>query len=1217
MITKRNLKSPTIAAHRSWLVLLLFLLGAIMPTGAVAQLTVGHITGNVRDRSGAIVPGARVTLTSEATGTASNTVSTATGAYTFELVNPGAYSMRVESPGFAAQIVHGIQVHIQESVTQDYTLGVGDISQQVTVTSSVPLLQAESASIGQVVDGKQINDLPLVGRDWTTLAHLAAGTTTTGNGGVSGLSFSANGVNATQNDFRLDGIDDNLEFYGGFGTISIQGTTSIVPPPDAIQEFNLQTGNMSAAFGHSTGSVVNAVVKGGTEQFHGDLWEYLRNNVFNANDYFANLHGTARPAYHEHQFGGTIGGPVRIPTTRLALKKTFFFFDTQRVRILAPVAYNSSVPTTSMQASGFTNLKDLINFNSGTHTDNLARMFPNGTVFDPATTRAVTAGQVDPTTGLRATSSGFVRDPFYAGSVAGVTNYVGQTAALNSLPASRLDPNAIKILNLYPTPNEAGLVNNYYLAPDINLTLNQYDIRIDHDFNDSNLLWGVFNWYHAFQTTPGALPGLAFGGTYGGGTDDSPHYASAFSYTHIFSPSLTNSLNVGVQSSTNLNTPPNGNTTGIPAQFGISGASTGPGLGGLPQIVLSSFTTLGFSGYNPVTNNVSSYEIQETLTKIHNNHTFNFGYEVTLIRARLRQPTAGAGTMTFNGQFTDIPSKANGFTSLADLLLTPALSSVPSGLNYQGGVSAFTKSTAATIHNERLYNAGYVQDDWKVTPSLTLNLGLRYDYYGAPIEDNDHQANMVGGNGGNGPGGIYYIPNSTCLQTTPKFLALLAKDNITPTCTGNRSLSNVQNKNFAPRIGLAYRLRPDFVIRAGYGIAYGSLANIGAAPYVLGNNFPFVYSVTLTAPSPVAPVTLSNGMLPVLENVFGSVDLSNPAAANPAGANLAGRVFSYQTPYTQTFNLTLQKQIGRSDSVQVAYVGDVGRHLDARGLDNVPSVIAPPGTSTTSLIPFPDFAIGGAYLTTNATSSYNSLQTVYTHQFGAGLSVLANYTYSKCMTDQASIMDGITYRAEWLPGFGIKSDYTLCPNDATHVVHASGSYDLPVGRGRQFLRSANLLEQVLVGGWGTNYIVTYQSGQPFTIGCLTGTTTYFGCNANKVPGVSMTANAHTINRWINPAAFTAPPTATAIGQTDYSPLGGTSEQARGPSFYNVDASLFKELPIKDAVHLQFRAEAYNLLNHAQFANPSSGNATGNTNFTVISASRNQPRILQFALKLFY
>ena len=1232
-----------VSRRRSLQVLLIFVASVLLSVTANAQLTVGHVTGHVQDNSGALVSGAHVILTNEATGVSANAISTSTGTYTFEQVNPGTYTVRVEATGFAPQVAKGLQVHIQESITQDYSLAVGDVSQQVTVETAAPLLQSESASVGQVVDSKAINDLPLVGRDWTTLAHLAAGTTTTGsngsagNGGASGLSFSANGVNATQNDFRLDGIDDNMEFYGGFGTISIQGTTSIVPPPDAIQEFNLQTGDLSAAFGHSTGSVVNAVIKSGGDQFHGDLWEYLRNDAFNANDFFANLHGTPRPAYHEHQFGGTVGGPVRVPGTKFALRKTFFFFDTQRVRLLQPVPHNSSVPTAAMQNSRFTNLQDLFGFSGGTHTDGVQRIFPNGTVFDPATTRIVRAGARDTVSGLTNTSGADVniRDPFYQGSVAGISTFVGKNAQLNMLPASRLDPNAIKILRLYPDPSTSGLINNFYTAPDINLTLNQYDIRIDHNLNDTNLLWGVFNWYHAFQTTPGALPGLAFGATYGGGTDDSPHYATAFSYTHIFTPTLTNSLNVGVQSSTNLNVPPNGNTPGIPASFGIQGESTGPGLGGLPQIVYagSTFTTLGFAGYNPVTNNVTSYEIQETLTKLYKSHTFNIGYEITDIRARLRQPTAGAGTMTFNGQFTDVPGAATGATGVADMLLTPTASSIPAAAGgfagQQGGVSAFTKSTAATIHNTRFYNAVYLQDDWKILPSLTLNLGMRWDHYGAPYENNDRQANMIGANGGNGPGGNYYIPNSTCGQATPLFQSLLTKDGIALTCSSTRALSDIQKANFAPRVGFAYRVRPDFVIRAGYGIAYGALANIGAAPYVLGNNFPFVFSITQTAASPVAPVVLNNGQLPTLENVFASVDITNPANANPSGSNLAGRVFSYQTPYTQTYNLTLQKQIGRHDSVQAAYVGNVGRHLDARGTNNVPSVIAPPGTSLTanttkfpdgtthSLIPYPDFAVAGAYLTTNATSSYNSLQTIYTHQLSAGLAVLANYTYSKCMTDLASITDGITYRAQWLPGFGISRDYTLCPNDAKHVVHISGSYDLPFGRGRQFGSSSNLLEQSVLGGWGLNYILTYQSGQPFTITCLTATTTQLGCNGNKVPGVSQSAGAHKYTQWLNPAAFAAPPRATAVGQMDYSPLGGISEQGRGPAFTNMDASVFKEFPIRESVHLQFRAEAYNVFNHTQFANPSSGNQAGNSNFTVISATRNAARIMQFALKLYY
>ena len=822
--------------------ILLFVLSIFLSLNAFAQLTVGHVTGTIKDASGAIVPGATLTLTNEATGIVATTISTSSGDYTFEQVNPGSYSLRVNAKGFQAQITHGIQVHVQGSVTQDYALSVGNVSEQLTVTASTPLLQAESASISQIVDSKAINDLPLVSRDWTTLAHLAAGTTTTGGAAAAGLQFSANGVNTNQNDYRLDGIDDNMEFYGGFGTISIQGVVSIVPPPDAIQEFALQTGDLSAAFGHSTGSVVNAVIKSGSDKFSGDLWEYLRNTALNANSYFADQTDSPKPQYHENQFGGTIGGPVRIPGTHFGLKRTFFFFDTQRVRIISPVSpYKLTVPTATMRSSNFTNMQDLINDTTGTLTDGLGRVFPTGTILDPATTREVAAGATDPTTGLTNSSSAavYVRDPFYTGgSVGGTTNFVGKTSQLNMLPADRIDPNATKILNLYPSPNGTGLVGNFYYDPDINLTLNQYDIRIDHDFNESNLLWGVFNWYHAFQTTPGSLPGVAFGAVYGGGTDDSPHWATAFSYTHLFSASLTNSLNVGVQSSTNDNVPPYGNTPGIPAEYGIQGEQFGPGLGGLPTINISNFATMGASGYNPVTNNVSSYEIQDTVTKLYRSHTFNIGYESTLIRAKLRQPTSGSGAMTFNGQFTDVPNKASGYTSMADMLLVPTAATVGGGLNDQGGVASFVQSNATTIHNERLYNAVFFQDDWKLSPALTLNLGLRWDHYGAPIEDNDHQANMIGNDGGNGPGGVFYMPNSTCSDAPAQFLTLLAKDNITQSCIGNRSLANVQNTNFAPRLGFAYRIRPDLVVRAGYGIAYGSLANIGAAPYVLGTTSP-------------------------------------------------------------------------------------------------------------------------------------------------------------------------------------------------------------------------------------------------------------------------------------------------------------------------------------------------------------------------------------------
>jgi hypothetical protein len=921
---------------------------------------------------------------------------------------------------------------------------------------------------------------------------------------------------------------------------------------------------------------------------------------------------------------------VRIPGTHRGLRETFFFFDAQRISIINPLpssSTTSTVPTLGMRNSNFSNLQDLITGNSGTRTDALGRTFSLGTVFDPSTTRVVQGKAIDPITGLMNGSSSAinVRDPFYTGgSVGGITNFVGRTSQLNILPGSRIDPNAVKLLQLYPAPTSPGVLNNFYYAPSLSLTLNQYDIRIDHNINESNLLWGVFNWYHAVQNTPGRLPGLALGANYGAGFNDSPHWATAFSYTHIFTPTLTNSIHFGYQSTTNNNVPPSGNIAGIPDQYGIQGVQFAAGLGGLPLLQFApntsaALTPLGASGYNPVTNNVTSLEILENVTKLYRNHSFSIGYELTQITSSLRQPTAGVGSMTFSGEFSDIPGNSSGYGALADALLTPVPYSLPTGagLNYQGGVTSFTKSNAPFIYSERWYNAGYFQDDWKSLPNLTLNLGLRYDLYGAPLENNDRQANMIA-NGGNGPGGTYFMPSSTCNQAPPQFLALLQKDGINQSCISNRYLSDTQKTNFAPRVGFAYRIRSDFVIRAGYGIAYGALANIGAAPYVIGNNFPFAYSVTYTAASPVVPVVLPTGSLPTLENVFAGIDVTNPATVNPEGANLAGRQFNYQTPYTQTFNLTLQKQVGRHDSVQAAYVGDVGRHLDARGTYNVPSQILPPGTNNTANIPFPDFAIGSAFLSTNAESSYNSLQLSYSHELSSGLSMIANYTWSKCMTDQAVITDGLTYRAQWLPGQGISREYTLCPNDATNVVHAAGSYDLPFGKGRQFLGGANPVVQGVLGGWAVNSIYTYQSGQPFTVTCPIQTTSYFGCNANVVPGVNMYAGPHNQHQWLNPKAFTNPPVATQIGQTDYSPLGGLSEQARGPRFYNFDASVFKEFPIREAIHLQFRAEAYNLLNHDQFQNPSTNlDFTNATNFSPITALRNQPRILQFALKLFY
>jgi hypothetical protein len=337
------------------------------------------------------------------------------------------------------------------------------------------------------------------------------------------------------------------------------------------------------------------------------------------------------------------------------------------------------------------------------------------------------------------------------------------------------------------------------------------------------------------------------------------------------------------------------------------------------------------------------------------------------------------------------------------------------------------------------------------------------------------------------------------------------------------------------------------------------------------------------------------------------------------GVSLYGRQYNYQTPYVQTFNLTVQYQLTRHDSLTVAGVGALGRHLDNYyDTFNSPSEILPVGTAIAPYLPLPQFAANTTYETTNATSNYYGLQNTYQHQFSQGLSLLANYTWSKYLSDQRTqAKNAASYRAPWLPDFGIQADYSLCDIDAAAAVHVSGTYELPFGHGREFGANMNRAENAFFGGWSVNFIYSYQSSRPFTVPCATATTADFGCDANLVPGQNIYAGPHNQAQWLNPAAFATPAVATAIGQTNYAPLGGAEQQARGPGFSNLDSSIFKDFTLTELLRLQFRAEAFNTFNTPQFGQPTNLNYTNTTNFSEITSLRNGPRVLQLALKLFF
>ena len=1192
------------------------LLTLLTSTPLQAQIDTGRIMGTITDQSGAVVQGAKVTLTNEGTGLNLTVTTGASGYYVFPGIRIGNYRIEIEVQGFSRFVRSGVTLHVQEDAVVDATLVPGAVTQTIEVKGASPVLQTENASLGQVVTSQGIDDLPLNGRNWTTLALLATGVTQSQFDSSGRPYFSASGHPLEQNDYRLNGINNNDEAW------TLPEPYVALPPPDAIAEFKLMTGNYSAEFGHSAGAVINATTKSGNNRLHGDGWEYLRNDMFDAAQFFENSSGLSKGEFRQNQFGATLGGPVYIPDVYNGKDKTFFFMSYQGTRIRQAQTSVDTVPTSSMVDSGYTNLQDLITFQSGTQTDNLGRTFPLGTVFDPATTRNVTAGQTDPTSGLVASQSGFVRDPFYQGSLVGISDFTPSAIEpnLNLLPASRLDANAIKLLQLFPGPQRSGFFNNYtYDAPIMDGT-NQTDFRVDHNFSPHDQMFVVGSWSHRTLITPGLFPGLGGDGqNFGAGERDDGASAYAISETHFFSPTMINEARLGFSRSPVSILGSHGSDMGIPEQFGIQDIPQVANNGGLPSISISGLTAMGTAGWEPTVATSATWDLTENLTKVYGRHTLKAGFQGDYISTPIEQPAYSHGAFTFEGVYTEVPNTGNGGTGMAQLLLSPTATSVPGGFNDVGGSDSVSASNIASTAYKRFYYGIYFNDDWKATSKLTLNLGLRWDYFTPYIERFGAEANFVPAT--NGKGAEFLIPQRRCNDPlSASFAALTKQDGIAVQCSGNAALGNTQSTNFAPRIGLSYRLAHQLVLRAGYGIFYGALQTEGYGAD-LGSNYPFVYAFNFYNPDAAHPIAYTNGSIATLETGLAGVPLS-PTVVDAEYLGLNGRQWNYQTPYFEDYNLTVQHQLTPNQTFQVAYVGNQGHHMAMDPGTNYPSVILPPGLNPQNYVPYLDFSSPALYEKTEGTSFYNSLQATYERRFSGGFSFLGNYTFSKCRTDSHATASNPFggFRAPDLPGFGIQGDYGACPADVPQVLHLNGLYQLPLGKGKRFLSGSRGPVNQLVGGWQMNWILTLEDGMPFNVRCPIATTADYGCDALLVPGQNIYGGPHNVNQWLNPAAFANPPVATTIGQTNFAPLGGAPTQAHGPGEHRLDFSLLKEFPVSESKRFEFRAELFNLTNTPWFAKPSYLDFTNPATFGQIISLRdgnNDPREIQFVLKFYF
>ena len=1194
------------------------------------QVDTGAILGNVKDPSAAVIPGARVILTNQGTGLTLSIVTGGDGSYVFRPIKIGAYTLEAQFKGFQTVQHRDVTVEVQQQVVVNFTLQPGQITQSIEVTAAPPSLQTQDASVGQVVGARAVNDLPLNGRNYTFLAQLSAGVTQdqqdTRGLGASG-SFAANGTRPAQNNYLLDGIDDNADLVD-----FLNGTAYVVRPPvDAIQEFKVQTNDYSAEFGRSAGAVLNATIKSGTNQFHGNAWEFVRNDKFDAANFFENSPSPiAKGEYRQNQFGATIGGPIR-------KDKTFFFADYEGTRIRQAIPWVATVPTALERSSGYTDLSELITGQEGpgaTRTDLLNRTFPLGTVFDPATTRSVVQGQVDPVTRFTATADGFVRDPFYVNgeaALAGITDFTtpAQIALLNQLPASRLDANAIHLLNLFPPPTSSSLFNNFSSNPVLRNNVNQFDVRVDQNFSDKDQLFGRVSYSDNPEFLPGPFTGIADGGSFTDGNQTVVSINAALSETHSFSPSLVNEARLGFTRIGSSRLQPFANDLGASGTYGIQGVPQVTDNGGLGSLFITGLNTLGSNEFLPSVEYNSTVQFTDNITKIQGKQTLRAGIEFQHLKFSILQPPAGRGDWTFSGAFTEVPETGGGNTGLAQMLIVPINGTVPGAYDMVGGADDMGASNYANTDMGRNYYGFYFQDDWKTTSKLTLNLGLRWEYFGQIVENFGAQSNFLP-SGGSGPSQFMLTQARCKTPLSAAFLAAAKTDNINVTCSSIPGLGHSQLANFSPRVGFAYRITPKLVARGGFGLFYGGFENSVVETYV---DFPFQFTLGYPALTSAQPITFANGAIGTLETGLTAITPLTSAAAEPSGVSFTGEDFHMKTPYTEGYNVTLQYEITPNQTFQIGYVGNSVRHLGVYINPNSPSEILPPGLNSYDYSPYPDFQNGITYTSMAGDSYYNALQANFERRFSAGLNLLANFTYSKCRTDASDVLNAtaILFRAPMLPHFGVQGDYGLCDFDVPKVVHVSGTYELPVGKGKRLLGNGGRFVDGVLGGWKTNGILTLQDGMPWTIGCVISTTSGYGCNALLVPGQNKIAGPHDVNQWWNPAAFTSPPVASTIGQSDYSPLGGAPTQAYGPGYHRFDFSLFKEFRTSERTHLEFRAEFFNLVNHPNFsppgfygngvvASPGSLDYTSPTTFGTINSTRdgqNDQREIQFALKFYF
>jgi hypothetical protein len=1206
----------------------LFALALLLSSLSVAQVDTGTILGTVRDATGAVIPGAAITLTSQSQGVSFRTTTNSEGNYQFPAIRVGQYTVAAEAPGFAAARRENVSVNIQQRYVADFSLNLSSVTQSVDVTAEAAQLQTQEASLGGTVQAQTINDLPLNGRNYTFLAQLNTGVVQSvqdsRNFNSTG-SFAANGQDSFSNNYLLDGVDNNsnLSDY-------INGSTyAYRPSVDALQEFKVQTSSYSAEFGRAGGGVLNASIKSGTDQYHGNLFEFFRNKALDASNFFDNYQGLKKGQFIRNQFGGTFGGPV--PKLARGDKKTFFFGDYEGTRTRQAQTYLLNTPTALMRSSNFTNFSELLT-QGGSRTDRLGRSYPLGTIFDPATSRLLPAGSVDPVTGRTVTGSGsaWIRDPI-------------DPTGHNVIPAGRIDQNALKLMQAFPGPTRAGLNQNFAVNPVTQDDNSQGDVRIDQYLSQKDTMFYRFSISRNTQIFPPPYGAVIDGSTFSGNNNQINSMSHAASWTHIFSSSVVAEFRYGYTGLDMARDAVNAADLGAAQQFGFQTPQVA-GMGGLPTFTVAGIGQFGTPRWVPTRETQDGHQLGGTISKLWGAHSMKFGAQYLRPATTFYQPRAPRGAYFYNGVYTEIANTSGGNTGVAQMLLTPTASTLsgigtvcppgtsstatPCKANFAGGPDQIQADNIPNPVPNNVWSiySGFFDDVWKLSNKLTVNLGLRYDF----VKHSD-AIDGLGAEVIHDPTPQFVMAREQCNKNlSPSFLALTAKDGISIVCHPTNNLVKSPKNLWAPRIGFAYNFSDKWVVRAGGGFFYQTTARADIIRTV-NQQYPVSYGVNLANFTPGEPIFYGDGSRANFTSGMAPIRVDDPLAFNASNLSLSGYPNPWKVPYSMQYNLTIQRQLTASQTVSAGYVGSQSRFGGVSYNYNSPQILLPPGTNTKPYRQFPDFSsfsqsVGGA------NGNFNSLQLTYDKRFTHGFAGKVNYTFSKCRTQARQPLVDQTggSRNIWLLG----PDYGLCGWDAPHAFNVNGSFNLPFGSGAHFLSGASGALNQVVGGWKVNTIFSFQSGNPFTIPCNVTTAAGSSCNA-VLTGQPLYPKDQSFEHWLNPAAFANPSSVvTTIGQADLTPLGGGPTQVRGPAWRRLDLSLFKDFPVTERQRFEFRAEVFNLTNTPNFGIPGFSGAGGGglppppgvldfsnlNNFgkiTTLRAGSNDQRQIQLALKYYF